>query len=132
MRMSVFGWHCSHRRLSGVLRIPYEGIGRPYYVWWLVLEGFTCGAHSQALACAPVSWWRRCKGRTCLSMGCLGLVVEGVGEHLRILLVCWVWIRIYMCDCQQQQQQQQHTPSTQTMEIFRHVNFRGPRKISYF
>ena len=27
-----FGWHCSHQRLSGVLRIPYEGIGRPYYV----------------------------------------------------------------------------------------------------
>ena len=86
---------------------PYEGIGRPYYVWCLVLEGFTCGAHSQALACAPGTWWRRCKGRTCLSMGSLGLVVEGVGEHLRILLVCWVWIRIYMCDCQQQQQQQQ-------------------------
>ena len=27
-----FGWHCSHQGLSGVLRIPYEGIGRPYYV----------------------------------------------------------------------------------------------------
>ena len=39
----------------------------------------------------------------------LGLVVEGVGEHLMILLVCWMWIRIHTCDCQQQQQQQQHT-----------------------
>ena len=34
---------------------PYEGIGRPYYVWCLVVEGFTCGAHRQVHACAPVT-----------------------------------------------------------------------------
>ena len=37
MQSSEIIWRASY---------PIFGIGRPYYVWCLVVEGFTCGAHS--------------------------------------------------------------------------------------